>query len=99
MIARFKLILRRWGFLCKKDKFKPTKLRISKTLLVDGSEIRHKEPVLKQDLPINNHSLSSEIYVWIESKKKFNRECKFDGISQSCVCGKSIEQFTETKIC
>ena len=93
------LMLRRWGMLCKKEQPRVKKLRLHKSLLADGTEIYHDTPILKSELPKNQRSIDSEVYSWVEWKKGYNRACKFDAATKSCVCGKNLEQFAVTEIC
>ena len=92
-------MLRRWGMLTKKNKPQVFKLRLQKSILANGAEVVYTEPILKSELPINNQSMITEVACWVEWKKTFNSSCKFDAITQSCMCGKTLEQFAVTKTC
>ena len=72
------LFLRRNGFLCKLNKPKPPKkLLISHTVYPD-----------KMLSP-----LDTEVYVYLQNKKSSYRNCEFDVLTRSCVCGISLDKF------
>lgn len=65
--SRFKLALRRVGFLCKRSKPQTHRIRISRTLNPDGTTTYH-DRLTKQ--PINNgNTFESELHIWKEIHK------------------------------
>lgn len=74
--TKIKLALRKLGFLCKKQQPPKKGVRISKTIMPDGSEIHHGGFV--EEAPINNQSFESELHVYHEIKDsvKFKKSKK-----------------------
>lgn len=97
--ARFLITLRKLGLLCKKTYIKPKKLRLYKTTLVDGTTKYYNEPITPRELPKNEQSLESSVHNWVEARKLYNKGCLFDSKTQSCPCGKTVEQFAATQSC
>jgi hypothetical protein len=97
--GKLMLLLRRWGMLCKKTQPKSRVLRIKQSLMPDGTVLNYTEPILAEDLPTNTSSINSEVHIWVEWKKGYNKDCKFDAATNSCVCGKTVEQFSKTQTC
>jgi len=93
--TQFKLLLRRLGLLCKKPTKVPRRLRISHTINPDGTITVYDKPIFS--LPENIYSLESEIHVVLEEKKLANPGCKFDTNTKTCVCGKTVEEFSINK--
>jgi hypothetical protein len=89
---RIKLFLRRLGFLCKQPKKITRTLKISHTLNPDGTITVYNQPIFS--LPENTYGIESEIHVFLEEKKLANPGCKFDTNAKTCVCGKTLEEFT-----
>lgn len=97
--GKLMLMLRRWGMLCKKAQPKSRVLRIKQSLMPDGTVHNYTEPILAEDLPTNTRSIDSEVHVWVEWKKGYNSKCKFNAATNSCVCGKNMDQFLKTQTC
>jgi len=67
------LRLRKAGYLCKK----PTvikRIRVSKTVWPDGTETHYTEPLKSQ--PLNKDSFASEMHVYKEYKKDWDKKIK-----------------------
>jgi len=76
--THFLLFLRRNGFLCKISKPKPLKkLLISHTVYPDKTL----------------SPLDTEVYIYLQTKKSSYRNCEFDVLSRTCVCGVSLDKF------
>jgi hypothetical protein len=90
--AQFKLFLRRLGLLCKAPKKITRTLKISHTLNPDGTITVYDSPIFQ--LPENSYGIESEIHVFLEEKKLANPGCKFDTNTKTCVCGKTIKEFS-----
>jgi len=93
--TRLKLFLRRLGFLCKKPTKITRSLKISHTINTDGTITKYDSPIFK--LPENTYSFESELHVYLEEKKLANPKCQFDTNTKTCVCGKTIEDFSTSK--
>ena len=66
--SKFKLLLRRMGLLCNKNtKPKKTRIRVSRSINVDGTVTEYTSPLEK--LPENPNSFESELHVWNEIHK------------------------------
>ena len=85
------LTLRRMGMLCKPPKPQSRKLNIAMTIHSDGSITKYDGPI--DAVPVNTHSLQSEIGAFLADKKISKPGCKFNVASQSCVCGHSLNDF------
>jgi hypothetical protein len=71
------LLLRKMGMLCKAPEPYTKRLRVARTVLPDG----------------NPNSLEAEIAVFLESKKLSFKGCQFNIDTQTCPCGKDLQQF------
>lgn len=92
----FYLSLRHMGMLCKAPKPEPRKLKLAMTIHSDGSVTKYDGPI--DAVPVNTHSLESEVGAFLADKKISKPGCKFDVSSQTCVCGHSLNDFL-TKTC
>ena len=63
-------LLRRIGWLCKKATSPKHRIRISRTVYPDGSVEEHD---IISKAPENKHSLESEIHVYHELKREFEK--------------------------
>lgn len=78
------------------SKPEPRKLRIAMTIHSDGSVTKYDGPI--DAVPVNQHSLQSEVGAFLADKKISKPGCKFDVSTQSCICGHSLNDFL-TKTC
>jgi hypothetical protein len=85
------LALRHMGMLCKAPKPEPRKLKLAMTIHADGSITKYDGPI--DAVPVNTHSLESEVGAFLADKKISKPGCKFDVSTQSCICGKNISEF------
>jgi hypothetical protein len=93
--SKLKLMLRSMGFLCNKNsKPKKIKIRISRSINVDGTVTEYTSPL--ERIPVNEFSLQSEITVFLADKKIARPECKFNIETQNCECGHSVNDFLLT---
>ena len=68
------LVLRRAGYLCKKSTPAPRGIRISRSVLPDGTVVDYDKPPSK--VPINPNSFASELHVYHEIKNLSNPKSK-----------------------
>ena len=68
--TKFRLFLRRFGMLCKKTQPPRKGVRISRTIMPDGSVIEHGGFV--KEAPLNNQSFLSELHIYHEIKNSVN---------------------------
>ena len=92
----FYLALRRMGMLCKPPKPEPRKLKLAMTIHSDGSITKYDGPI--DAVPVNTHSLESEVGAFLADKKISKPGCKFDVSSHTGVCGHSLNDFL-TRTC
>lgn len=71
---KFLSFLRKYGMLCKKYIKTTNRLRISKTIFPNGKEMIHDK--LVKEPPQNPHSFESELHVYNELKKSYNKKIK-----------------------
>jgi hypothetical protein len=64
---RIKIKLRKMGMLCKKPTPIPKRIRISKTVQPDGSEVRHG--ILTEQPLVEGSTFETELHIWNELKK------------------------------
>ena len=75
--SRFKLFLRRIGLLCNKNtKPKKTRIRVSRSINVDGTVTEYSSPL--DHIPLNEKSFESELHVW----KEIHRHTKLNDKSK-----------------
>ncbi len=94
--TRIFLILRRLGYLCKKPKAPERRLRISQTINADGTITVYD--TYPKEVPVNVHSLNSEINVYLQERKLARPNCKFDTNSMSCPCGRTMNEFLDVTL-
>lgn len=85
-------MMRRAGMLCKKPQPERPRIRVSKSIMPDGTEVKLPPIVTKSEL-VNPTPMKSEIHVWIESKKSALKNCRFDSAEGMCQCGIDLEDF------
>lgn len=85
-------LMRRAGMLCKKHQPESQRIRVSKSVLPDGTVTKLQGYVRKDQL-VNPAPLKSEIHVWIESKKAALKNCRFDSTTELCECGIDLDDF------
>lgn len=85
-------MMRRAGMLCKKPQPERPRIRVSKSVLPDGSEVKLPPVVMKEEL-VNPAPFKSEVHIWIESKKAALKDCKFDSEAGMCICGIDLDDF------
>lgn len=61
------LMLRKAGYLCKKPVPAPKGIRVSKSILPDGTITYYNQPL--KSVPTNPDSFKSELHVWNEIHK------------------------------
>jgi hypothetical protein len=71
--AKVKSSLRKMGLLCKKPVEVRKRIRVSKTVLPDGSIMEHKNIT---EVPMNPNSFESELHVWREIHRETIRKGK-----------------------
>ena len=64
---RIKIKLRKMGMLCKKPTPIPKRIRISKTVQPDGSELKHG--TLTEQPLVEGSTFETELHIWNELKK------------------------------
>ena len=70
--SKFKLFLRRIGLLCNKNtKPKKTRIRVSRSINVDGTVTEYTSPL--ERIPLNPNSFESELHVWKEIHKNVKK--------------------------
>ena len=69
--------MRHMGMLCRAPKPEKTGLRIERTVYPDN-----------RLTPID-----SEVYVYLETKKRSYKNCKFDPETRTCPCGVTLDNF------
>jgi len=69
--TKLKLFLRSLGMLCKKPITPKSRIRVSKTILPDGSEIHHPPNIIS--VPMNQNSFASELHIYHETRKSLNK--------------------------
>ena len=65
--SRFKLMLRRFGMLCRKPKAKSKRIRIKRTINPDGTVTDH-DHLTEQPLYIGS-TFETELHIWKEIHK------------------------------
>ena len=68
--SKFLLALRRVGMLCKQPIETTRYIKISKTVLPDGSEIKHHRIT---EVPENKNDLEAQVHVFNEIKNSVNK--------------------------
>jgi hypothetical protein len=71
--SRLLIFLRDLGLVCKKPVEPSKRIRISKTVLPDGSIMEHRN---LKEVPMNPNSFESELHVWKEIHKETVRSGK-----------------------
>ena len=71
------IVMRRFGMVCRAPKPEKTGLRIERTVYPDN-----------RLTPID-----SEVYVYLETKKRSYKNCKFNPETRTCPCGVTLDNF------
>lgn len=91
--VKFLSWMRSMGMLCRKPSQPKHRIRIQKTVNVDGT-VTHHETLRSQ--PLTETNIKTARHIWIESKKAAASQCKFDSVSETCTCGIDIDDFAIT---
>ena len=68
--SKFLLALRKVGMLCKQPIETTKYIKVSKTVLPDGSEIKHHRIT---SVPENKHDFEAQVHVFHEIKNSVNK--------------------------
>lgn len=91
--VKFLSWLRTMGMICRKPVPASPRIRIQKTVNVDGTVTQHGT---LRSQPLSENNIATARHIWIEAKKAAASNCKFDSVSETCVCGVDIDDFAVT---